>query len=771
MSAPGDGTSSGKGGDEPPIDRTMAFQKPADGAPPPPSGLPEVPGITLHGEIARGGMGVVYSGRQDFLDRRVAVKFLAMDLRSEQFAARFRREAKILAGIKHPNIVACHSAGTTDAGQSYLVMEFVDGPNLKSWIAENGPLAAAAALRMTKALAGALGHAHALGVIHRDVKPENILLESATSTQIDFAFPFTPKLVDLGLARMTHESADMGLTSPGSVMGTPATMSPEQFDDPDGVDFRSDIYGLGCVLYEMLCGQPAYRGTRLGDIVVQKREPIGPNPCEAITWLPANVGELVSSMLAANRDRRPASYEELAERLEALLAECQNAQPPGTSVGSAVASMGPPTVPPPRATTPPRGSRPPAKPTAPATTSPPAGPGLLKTAEFEFLAAGGAVAEPASAFRDSGELSRPVEPAVPAGAPLPAARSGSKAARMAILATAVLAGVGLGVWAVLRTQGPPKVDQSPAVVPVPAPVPIPAPAPPKEAPKPNTAPGAPVLGGPETAPLNKAVSFVANATDTDGDRLSYRWSSPQSRFVTFAPVDAATTEVRLLDGLPTEQFTLECAVSDGHNPPAVGTKVLSVDAYKPRSLLSGFLSDDSPWTLDDHVLWVQNMEDGSVSCTAEATPREGTCALVDEAYWQLFGRLEAGRFNAPTFAETGVRLEFGDTGFALLCNRTEPQGVRWSVELMQAVRKDGVWSYAPLADKPLRVEWRDENDDGHFAYFSVKRRLDQLTIQIGCSEQKLLSSQTLPVPAVAGEPRLTLFAKGGRGVFRDMKLF
>ena len=305
----------------PPIDRTQAFDSGGiAGKTPPPPDVPTIPGITLNYELARGGMGVVYSGRQDFLDRRVAVKLLSRDLAGEKFAQRFRREAKILAGIKHPHIVACHSAGTTDDGQSYLVMEFVDGPNLKSWIQEHGALPVAAALRMTKGVAQALAHAHTLEVIHRDVKAENILLESITSTAIDVSFPFVPKLVDLGLARMTSEAVGFGLTSPGSVMGTPATMSPEQFDDPDSVDFRTDIYGLGCVLYEMLVGAPAFRGTKMTEIVAKKRRPIGPNPCDEAANVPEKVGALVRSMLAADRDQRPKSYKDLDERLDALLA-------------------------------------------------------------------------------------------------------------------------------------------------------------------------------------------------------------------------------------------------------------------------------------------------------------------------------------------------------------------------------------------------------------------------------------------------------------------
>lgn len=771
----------------------MAFQPKPD-APEPAAapGLPQVPGITLQKEIARGGMGVVYVGRQDFLDRRVAVKFLAMDLRSEQFAARFRREAKILAGIKHPNIVACHSAGTTDAGQSYLVMEFVDGPNLKSWIGGNGPLAVPAALRMTRALAGALGHAHEQGVIHRDVKPENILLESATSTQIDFAFPFTPKLVDLGLARMTHESADLGLTSPGSVMGTPATMSPEQFDNPDGVDFRSDIYGLGCVLYEMLSGQPAYQATRLSDLVVQKREPIGPNPCDAIAWLPANVGVFVSMLLASDREQRPHSYDELIERLDALLAECQSAMPPAEGPASTMTPhtlqtslRASPTTP--ASSTPAKGSKPPAPGSKPPASKPPAskppapatrGPGLLKTAEFEFLAAGAAdQASSAPAFQESPE---PVSPKPSAAVPVAAApaRSGPKLGRMLVLAAAVLAGVAGGVWFVLHNAGTdpgtlgvaaPNVSPTAADSPSVPPVPVPTPA--KPAPKPNIAPAAPIVSGPDALTLNKPQGFVANASDPEGDNLSYRWSSPQSRFVTFAPPDAASTEVRILDGLPNEEFTIEVAVADSSNTPVTTRKVVKVEAYKPRRLLAGFKEDDSPWVLDQHALWVQNIEDGSVSCTAAESPRTCSCPLGAESYWQLVGQLEAGRFNAPTFATTGMRLEFGDIGYTLLCNRTEAQGVKWSIELMQSKLTDGVWQDTPMTPAPLRVEWRDEADEGQFAFFSIKRRLDEVTFQIGCVEQKLTPTRVVTLPPSVAEPRLWLFATGGRGVFREMKMF
>src|SRR5688572_30424987 len=200
---------------------------------------PTIPEVELQAEIGRGGMGVVYRGRQTYLDRHVAVKLLLVDRAAadDEYVRRFQREAKILAGLSHPHIVACYSAGITSDRHPYLVMEFIDGPNLKNWIAEHGPLKPLQALRVVRELAQALGHAHQSGIIHRDVKPENVLLAKREGDTSDF--PFQAKLVDLGLARPQGTGSDMNLTGTGQVMGTPTTMAPEQFDDPEGVDFRA----------------------------------------------------------------------------------------------------------------------------------------------------------------------------------------------------------------------------------------------------------------------------------------------------------------------------------------------------------------------------------------------------------------------------------------------------------------------------------------------------------------------------------------------------
>ncbi|HYE07207.1 MAG TPA: serine/threonine-protein kinase [Planctomycetota bacterium] len=282
---------------------------------------PSIPDVEIEGELGRGGMGIVYRGRQTYINRTVAIKVLTAvrggDSDADQYIARFQREARILAGLSHPHIVGCYQAGVAADGCCFLVMEFIDGQNLWQWIRDHGALPEAQALRVTADIARALSYANEQGIIHRDVKPENILLQSRPSQ--NGVLPFTPKLVDLGLARPNRAggSGAMQVTMPGMVMGTPATMAPEQFDDPEGVDHRADIYGLGCVLYHALTGRPAYGGTSLVDIVSSKATGPAPDPRQIAPGLSARAVDLVRSMLAARREGRPQSYQEIIDICEA----------------------------------------------------------------------------------------------------------------------------------------------------------------------------------------------------------------------------------------------------------------------------------------------------------------------------------------------------------------------------------------------------------------------------------------------------------------------
>jgi predicted Ser/Thr protein kinase len=195
--------------------------------------------------LGRGGMGAVYQARQQKLDRLVALKVLPAEWsRDPAFAERFAREAKALARLNHPHIVAVHDFGEA-GGHFYLVMEYVEGANLRQLL-QDGPLQPVLALQIIPQICDALQYAHEEGVVHRDIKPENILLDRRGRV----------KIADFGLAKLVGPSrASFTLTGTHQVMGTFDYMAPEQRLRPQDVDHRADIYSLGVVLYEMLTGE------------------------------------------------------------------------------------------------------------------------------------------------------------------------------------------------------------------------------------------------------------------------------------------------------------------------------------------------------------------------------------------------------------------------------------------------------------------------------------------------------------------------------------
>jgi hypothetical protein len=297
-----------------------ATQLVADDEPQPdqPGSWPTIPGVELQALVGRGGQGFVFRGRQTYLDRVCAVKVLAPSLQHSSFVPRFRREARLLAGLQHPHIVACHDAGVTDRQQCYLVMEWIDGPNLRQWLDQHGKLPWPRAVELAQQIAQALAHAHARGLIHRDVKPENVLLQPDGSGG---PFARVAKLADLGLARSQQRPASAGAdslrTATGAWLGTPATMAPEQYDHPEQVDHRADIYGLGCILHHALCGAPAFVGNSHTDLIVQKAALRGPGSRPPLPGVPPEVSHLVWRMLASDAADRPQSYAELLALLAA----------------------------------------------------------------------------------------------------------------------------------------------------------------------------------------------------------------------------------------------------------------------------------------------------------------------------------------------------------------------------------------------------------------------------------------------------------------------
>jgi tetratricopeptide (TPR) repeat protein len=215
-----------------------------------PGDLGELGPYRIEAEVGRGGMGIVYRAFDEALQRTVAVKVLRPGQDDPVARARLVREARLAARFRHDHVVAVHAVADPSDGLPYLVMEYVPGPTLKARVRERGALPPAEAATLVAQVADALAAAHAAGLVHRDVKPSNILLDPATGRA---------RLTDFGLARLAADTA--GLTRVGAVAGTPEYMSPEQVRGATGLDGRADVYGLGATLYEALTGEPPFRGT------------------------------------------------------------------------------------------------------------------------------------------------------------------------------------------------------------------------------------------------------------------------------------------------------------------------------------------------------------------------------------------------------------------------------------------------------------------------------------------------------------------------------
>ncbi|MEZ6086569.1 MAG: protein kinase [Pirellulaceae bacterium] len=268
----------------------------------------------LQGELGRGGMGTVYRAVHERLEKVVAIKILPPDRTNDPaLVARFHREMKAVGRVDHPNIVRATDAGEID-GTLFLVMEYVDGKDLSAIQRRLGRLPAADACESIRQAALALEEAASHGMIHRDVKPSNLMVARSRIG------PAVIKLLDLGLARLgaqqTHE-----LTSTGQIMGSIDYMSPEQCDDTRGVDIRSDIYSLGATLYRLLSGQTLFGGNaelgllqKLNAIATKSPQPIG----ELCSDLPKGLPELIDSMLDKLPDNRPSTPGEVADRIAAF---------------------------------------------------------------------------------------------------------------------------------------------------------------------------------------------------------------------------------------------------------------------------------------------------------------------------------------------------------------------------------------------------------------------------------------------------------------------
>jgi serine/threonine protein kinase/tetratricopeptide (TPR) repeat protein len=248
---------------------------------------------TIEEELGRGGMATVYRSRDLRHDRDVALKVLRPELAESLGRERFLREIRLAARLNHPHILALHDSGDA-AGFLYYVMPLIDGCSLRDRLERERPLPLDLALRITQEVADALDYAHRHEVVHRDIKPENILLHEGHALVADFG---------IGKAVAAAASESTTLTQFGFTLGTPAYMSPEQAAGDD-IDGRSDLFALGCVLYEMLTGEPPFTGASVQAVIAKRFFHTPPDVTAMRRGLPSAVGHAVSRLLAKTRDGR-----------------------------------------------------------------------------------------------------------------------------------------------------------------------------------------------------------------------------------------------------------------------------------------------------------------------------------------------------------------------------------------------------------------------------------------------------------------------------------
>jgi len=257
--------------------------------------------------LGKGGMGAVYLAEDNTLNRPVAIKIISEKQAQDTHGRnRFLREARAMATIDNPHVIRVHSFGEF-SGQPYIVMEYVDGTTLAERIKHEGPLPVNEALRILRYIVDALEAAWEKQIVHRDIKPSNILVDKKGRIRV----------ADFGLARPVQLADDASLTQSGSVVGTPHYISPEQAQGQT-VDFRSDIYSLGVVLYEMLVAERPFEGTTPFSIVNKHLNTPMPSPKQKRPELPDSIVSLVYSMTRKKADKRPSSYSQLREKIDSI---------------------------------------------------------------------------------------------------------------------------------------------------------------------------------------------------------------------------------------------------------------------------------------------------------------------------------------------------------------------------------------------------------------------------------------------------------------------
>jgi serine/threonine-protein kinase len=284
---------------------------------------------TLSAKLGEGGMGTVYLAEHAALGRRAAVKVLLPALSAEsEPVARFFTEARAVAAVHHPSIVEIYDFGHLPDGSAYIVMELLTGESLAARRRRFGRLDGRRALALTRQLAGALGAAHDAGIVHRDLKPDNVFIvpdpEVPGGERI--------KILDFGVAKLASPVSDVSQTQTGSVLGTPIYMSPEQCRNAAEIDGRADLYSLGCVLYELVCGRPPFTVDSVGDLIAHHLyfEPPSPRSCDA--EISEGLERLILGLLRKEPGERPQTARAVIDAIDLLLPDVADA--PGAAMGA-----------------------------------------------------------------------------------------------------------------------------------------------------------------------------------------------------------------------------------------------------------------------------------------------------------------------------------------------------------------------------------------------------------------------------------------------------
>jgi serine/threonine-protein kinase len=266
---------------------------------------------TLERQLSEGGMATIYLARHALLKRPTAVKILKKTIGTDEFAHRFEREVQLVSQLRHPNTVQIYDFGRTGEGQPYYVMEFIDGATLTEIVEHSGAVPPGRVIHVLRQIAAALREAHSTGLVHRDVKPDNVML--CRRGEDDFV-----KLLDFGLVKDVLREETRDVTKQIRILGTPRYMSPERIVNPSDVDARADLYALGAVGYYLLTGRNVFDGDDAQDVANQVLHAPAPRVSLVVPSVPEALDALIAACLEKDRSKRPVSAEAVIDALDRL---------------------------------------------------------------------------------------------------------------------------------------------------------------------------------------------------------------------------------------------------------------------------------------------------------------------------------------------------------------------------------------------------------------------------------------------------------------------